>query len=424
MSLVLCGLNHKIAPLEVREKFSFTESSLRNSLASLVDGSVVEEGVILSTCNRSEVYAFGPPGTNVLEKSRSLLVSRGDAKLESCPDFMYEFTEETAVQHLFEVATGLDSMILGEGQILGQVKKSFLEAQGAGFTGPVLNKLFDGAIRTGKRARSETAICQGASSISFAAVELAKRIFGDLRDCRVLLIGAGKMSELTVRLLVHAGVKLVVVANRTVEKARAIARACGGQVASFDELSLHLRDADAVISSTSAPHPILTVDKVASIMKARRGRPLFIVDIAVPRDVEPGAGAINNVYLYNVDDLQDAVNQNLVERCGEIERVKEIIHEEFSAFMAFLRSRDIIPIIKCLREGFENVAETELERICSKNSLSDKEKKMLASFSNGLVAKLLHRPTVKLKELAGATADKNAFDSIRCLFCEPVKEKE
>jgi glutamyl-tRNA reductase len=421
MSLALLGLNHKVAPVEIREQFSFSDSLLKTALKSLVDGSIIEEGVILSTCNRTEIYCSGPSLEDIRKKSKSFLGSRGTSGLSSLEECLYEFTDDEAVLHLFEVACGLDSMIVGEGQILSQVKKAFSEAQTLSFTGAVLNKLFDGAVRAGKRARNETAICQGASSISYAAVELARKIFGDLSRCRILLIGAGEMSELTVRLLVAAGAHFVMVANRTIERAREIAQSHGGQTVSFDELPEHLRLSDVIISSTAAPHHILTRETVARGVKARKGHPLFIVDIAVPRDVEPSAGEIENVYLYNIDDLQDAVNQNLVERCQEIDKVRAIIDEEIRAFSCFLGTREVVPLIKCMREGFESIAQAELDRVFSRNSLTDHEKKVLQSFRDSLLAKLLHGPTVRLKE---GSLDRKTLDELRRLFSQCSDKEE
>jgi len=424
MSLVLIGLNHKNTPVETREKFSFTDAVCRELLNSLVDRTCIEEGVILSTCNRTEIYCSGPSYTEMAEKSKSVLSAFGGVEPPVLQGFLYEHRDGEAVQHLFSVACGLDSMIVGEAQILGQVKKSFTDSQELGFTGPILNKLFEGALRTGKRARTETAICQGASSISFAAVELARRIFGDLSRCRVLLLGAGETGELTVKLLSKAGVRRIIVANRTVERAREIACACGGQAVPFSDISLHISEADVIISSTSAPHYVLTREKIAAGLKSRKGLPLFIVDIAVPRDVEPSAGELDNVYLFNIDDLRLAVEQNLMERCNEMERVNAIIDEESDLFASFLSAREIIPIIRGMREGFEKTASSELDRILAKNSLSAEEKEMLREFCSSLVRKLLHTPTVRLKEFSEGSVDKSTLKMLRSLFCEPCEEEE
>jgi glutamyl-tRNA reductase len=423
MPIVLLGLNHKTTPVEIRERFSFTEGAMKRALAALVDGSVIEESMILSTCNRTEIYSSGPSVHEILEKQRNLLATSGNVTFCSFRDYLYESLDREAAKHLFEVACGLDSMILGEGQILGQVKKSFSAAQTLGFTGKVLNKLFDAAIRSGKKARRETAICQGACSISHAVVELAKMIFGDLAHCRTLLVGAGEMSELTVKLLIGAGVKLVIVANRTIERAREIAALHGGQAVTFENLALHLGQADVVISSTAAPHYVLTREKIASTMKARQGRPLFLVDIAVPRDIEPSAGDIANVYLYNIDDLQEVADKNLLRRRDEIFKVKKIINEESASFTCFLQSRDVVPAIKSLREYFEETARAELELIVSKNSLTAHDKQLLKSFTASLLQKLLHGPTIRLKEMAKGSADINTVEKIKQLFSRRDEEE-
>jgi len=424
MPLVVIGLNHKKTPVEIREKFSFTDAACRELLGSLVDRTRVEEGVVISTCNRTEIYCSGPSYAEMAEKSKAALSVSGGVEPSMLHEFIYEHRDAEAIQHLFSVACGLDSMIVGEAQILGQVKKSFTDSQELGFTGPILNKLFEGALRTGKRARTETAICQGASSISFAAVELARRIFGDLSRCRVLLLGAGETSELTVKLLSKAGVRRINVANRTVERAAEIACACGGQAVPFSDISLHINEADVIISSTSAPHHVLTREKIAAGLKSRKGLPLFIVDIAVPRDVEPSAGGLDNVYLFNIDDLRNAVEQNLMERCNEIERVNAIIDEESEIFASFLGAREIIPIIRGMREGFEKTAASELQRILMKNSLSPREKEILREFCSSLVQKLLHSPTVRLRELSEGSVNKTTLEMLRSLFCEPCEEEE
>lgn len=423
MSLVVVGLNHKATPIEIRERFSFSDSKRRAALESIVDASVVTEGVILSTCNRTEIYCCGSSSDEVGKRSKRFLAAHGALELNRFNEFLYEYTDDEAMLHLFEVACGLDSMIVGEGQIMGQVKNAFSESRELGYTGTLLNKLFEGALRVGKRARSETAICQGASSVSFAAVELARKIFGDLVQCRILLVGAGKMSELTVRLLVNAGVEVVMVANRAASRAKEIADNYGGSVIPFEDLSLHLQHVDVIISSTSAPHFVLTREGIAAGMKARRGLPLFIVDIAVPRDVEPSTGEIDNVYLYNIDDLQDVVNQNLMERCNEINKVKAMIEEECRHFSCYIDSRTMVPLIRCFREGFERTARAELEKAVADKSISEKEKKLLRNFCTGLIRKLLHRPTVKLKEMSGNHVDGNTLEVLRQIFSDSSDEE-
>lgn len=424
MALVLLGVNHKKVPLELREKFSIPEASLEQALGAMVDGSSVREGVILSTCNRSEIYAYGDSHSATLEKLEQFFASQGVMERCSLSQYTYTHTDADAVNHLMEVSSGLDSMIIGEGQILAQVKNAFALAQSKGHTGPIFNKLFETAVRAGKRARAETRICQGVSSISYAAVELAKKIFGDLSSCRVMLVGAGKMSELALKLLVSSGVKQIMVANRTMERAREISERCGGTIVPFEQLPENLKNADIIISSTSASHFVLTREAVAPGIKARKGKPLFIVDIAVPRDVEPQVAAIENVYLYNIDDLQDIVEQNLDRRCGEIEMVRAIVREESASFMHYLRARSVVPLVKNLRTYFEGKGQQELQRIFSRNSLSEKEKALLESFSNTLIQKLLHNPTVRLKEMAGGTLSEDTIEALGEIFRTKPEEKE
>jgi len=416
MTILLLGLNHRTAPVEIREKFSFSESGMEKALTALVDGHVIEEGVILSTCNRTEIYSFGPSLDEMREKQVRFLAESGTMEIGAMGDYLYSSTDKEAVKHLFEVACGLDSMIVGEGQILGQVKESFTCAHLLGFTGKVLNRLFHTAIRAGKRARGETAICQGACSVSNAAVELARSLFGSLAQCRVLLIGAGETGELTVKLLVSAGVQFVIVANRSIERAREIARLHGGQAATFRELTGHLEQADVVISSTSAPHFLLTRDRISRAMKLRQGRPLFLVDIAVPRDIEPSAGDIPDVYLYNIDDLQQVASTNLLQRKEEIHKVRRIISEEVSAFKSYLRARNVSPVIQTMRGYFEHKVNAELERTLSRKSLTAREKSIVTTFAAAMLRKMLHTPTVRLKEMARNPGDMSTIEKIGELF--------
>lgn len=427
MQIILVGINHKTAPVELREKLSFPEGKLGSSLLELNSKNSIRESLILSTCNRTEIYAHASNEEEGVRDIIDFLCSAHNLIKEDFTAHLYRMEGELAVKHIFSVAGGIDSMILGEGQVLGQVKSAFAACQEAGTSGPVLNKLFSTAIKTGKRARSETAISQGASSVSFAAVELAKKIFGSLSGHQVLLVGAGKMSELTLKLLFDAGIKFAIVANRTFDRACTLAENYGGKAIQFDEIQEYLKKVDIVISSTGAPHYILTREKIMPIMRMRKDKPLFIIDIAVPRDVEPAVNDIDDVYLYDIDDLSNVVEDNLKVRTKEVEKVKRIIEEEASEFIHFFNTVEVIPVLKELRKTFDDISLNQMEQIVSKNSCTEEEKQRLESFRRTLVQKLLHQPMVKIKSMAQEKDSHLYMKTITELFDlkeaeEPVEE--
>jgi len=399
MGLLLVGLNHKTAPLVVRERLAFGESGLESSLTGLLGNPAIQEGVILSTCNRTEIYVSTP---DLQEGGRQLLDFLARARGLDPKDFsnhLYTHAEDQAVAHLFAVASGLDSMIPGENQVLGQVRKAWETARDVGATGPHLDRLFPWAVRVGRRARSQTRINQGAASISHAAVELARTLLGDLARRTILVLGAGKMSELTLRHLTHCGVERLSVSNRTDARAQELARRCGAHAVPFEDLDRTLADCDILLTSTGAPHFILTRERLDRLMQTRPDRPLFIMDIALPRDVEPSCAELEQVHLCNLDDLQQAVARNLSHRHEEVAEVNRMVEQETREFLRDLAGRRAVPAIRRLREHVEALRQEELERARTRG-LSEEQSALLETFSRNLMSKLLHQPTRRLREMA------------------------
>ncbi len=400
MALVVVGLNHQTAPLQVREKFSVAKVQLGHALSRVASERDVQECVILSTCNRTEIYTV----TQSPEKCQHLLQSMltDEAGASPAQEFTYSMRDQAVVEHLFSVSSGLNSLVLGENQILGQVREAFVTAKEASVAGPVLEKLFNWALKVGKMARSQTKICQGAASVAAAAIELAEDVFGQLKGRRVLLLGAGKMTQSALTLLGAAGVSSIRVVNRTLEKATELANRCGGEAMAFDQLDAALADSDLLLSSTGAPHYVVTRERLKGVMRKRRGNPLLIVDIAVPRDIEPSCETIDNVYLYNIDDLQQVVAGNLDRRRTEVKAVTEIIQRQSGEFFRDLDARKVGDAIRALRSNFEEIRKAELERFCTKHHPNTEELKRLEQLSEQLLNKLLHAPTQRLRELGSA----------------------
>jgi glutamyl-tRNA reductase len=422
VNILAIGLNHKTAPVEVRERVALSGDRLRQALAALAqhragpDGAL-REGAILSTCNRTEIYALAEDTARghqylvrFLEQQQGLLPAQSESPL--C---FYE--NEEAVEHLFGVAAGIDSMIVGENEILGQVREAYRLASASKAIGPVLGRLLRKSITVGKRARTETSIGRDAISVSYAAVELAKKIFEDPATCRALVVGAGDTSELALKNLLEAGIGQVNVINRTRSKAEAIARQCGGQVLGFGRIGEALCSADIVISSTSAPHPVIRAQAVKRAMALRRQRPLLLVDIAVPRDVEPEVGCMDNVYLYDIDDLQRVVEANLERRRREVPKVRAIIHEERTDFMAWFTAIEVLPTVTTLKGRAEEIRRTELERALRRlGPLSERQRSVVEALSLGIVNKLLHPPIVNLKRRANGQKGHLYAMAVRELF--------
>jgi glutamyl-tRNA reductase len=398
MNALVIGLNHNTADIEVREKFAFNGSKLDEGLKAFKELSVVEEGIILSTCNRVELYANVSDIDKAILDIKGFLSSFHNIPLESLNRALYIYTDKEAVRHIFRVASSLDSMIVGEPQILGQVKDAFELALQKKTTGVLLNKLMKKAISVAKRVRTETKIAENAVSISFAAVELAKKIFTDLSKKVFMLLGAGEMAELAAKHLITSGVKEVLVSNRTYERACELAKELKGKAVRFDDFINEMVRTDIVICSTGAPTYILTKSQMHKVMRERRQRQVFIIDISVPRNIDPEINDLENVYLYNIDDLQGVVDANIFERKKEAEKAEKIVDEEVEKFIKWQESLDSVPTIVALREKAEEIKKEELERLLNKlNNLSKEEKEAIECMASAIINKLIHPPTAALK---------------------------
>lgn len=422
MNILAIGLNHKTAPVEVRERLAFSGSRLRQALSALAEcrtnqHGALREGVILSTCNRTEIYALVEDAAKGREHLLRFLSEQQGQPLTGFESPLYTFENEEAVNHLFSVAAGIDSMIVGENEILGQVREAYSLASASKAVGPVLARLFRNSITVGKRARTETTIGRDAISISHAAVELGKKIFEDFESCRALVVGAGETSELTLKYLIENGIGEISVINRTRRKAEAIARQCGGRVLAASRIGQALCSADIVISSTAAPHPVIRAQAVERAMSLRQQRPLLLVDIAVPRDVEPEVSRIDNIHLYNIDDLEKVVEANLKRRSREIPKVRAIIHDEQSDFTAWFRALEVLPTITSLRGRAEEIRLAELRKALRRlGPLPEQQRSIVEALSLGIVNKLLHPPIVNLKGRANGRDGRLYAMAIRELF--------
>lgn len=411
MSIVVVGLSHKTAPIEVRERLAFPENKIQDSLDKLHQYSAMGEEVILSTCNRVEIYAKVDHTQRGAHSIKEFIAHYHGLTYDGLEKYLYNLHTDQAVRHLFRVSSSLESMIIGESQILGQVKDAYALAKDFDHTGPFLNQLFEKAFSVAKQIRTETGIAKNAVSVSFAAVELAKKIFGDLKDRSAMLIGAGEMSELAARHLLSNGVKSIMVTNRTYQRAVALAQELGGIPIKFEEFQEELRKVDIVISSTGATHTIISKDMVQNVIKARKNKPMFFIDIAVPRDIDPAVNDVDNVYLYDIDDLQNVIQSNLKEREHEAVRAEEIIQKEVDNFLKWMNSLDVVPTIVLLREKMEKIRERELEKAFGRiKNLSFSEKETLDSATRAIINKILHDPMTFLKR---ESIDNNAAEHIK-----------
>lgn len=414
--IVAVGLNQKIAPIEVRERFALDGERLAELLDRL--GEIAAERVVLSTCNRMEVYAVPRRQKQAAVEIRRFLHSF------QCPDmaepevasYLYSLHNDEAARHLLAVASGIDSMIVGEPQILGQVRDAYEFAAGRGASGSLLSVLFQRALATGKRARTETGISRNAASVSHAAVELARQIFGDISSKVVLVVGAGEMGELAAKNLVDNGAGNLLVVNRTWERAQEMAARFGGAPMRWEEIGEALLRADIVITSTGAPEALIGPDLVGPVVRDRRGRPLFLIDIAVPRDVDPAVGAMEGVHLHNIDNLQSLVEANLQEREKEVAKVQAIVEEETAAFVSWLRCQEVVPTMVALRDRLEKIRQGEVARYSSKLNLGEREHNAVEAMTQAIVNKILHAPTVRLKAQANDGACGLYVDAVKELF--------
>jgi glutamyl-tRNA reductase len=399
--IVVIGINHKTASVDLREKLSFTENELARFFALCKERGDILDCVVLSTCNRTEVYVACRDEEASGQAVTEMLAAVKEVEADDVRSGLYIYTREKAVEHLFSVTAGLDSMILGETQILGQVKEAYNKACAADMTGNVFHVLFRQAITAAKRVQTETGINQKAASISYAAVELAKKIFGRLQDHTVMVLGAGKMSELTLRHLYDQGVRRVIVVNRTKAHADQLAASFGGISEYYEKRRECLIKADIVISSTRAPHFVLGKEEMSQVMRRRCGRPLFLIDIAVPRDVDPQVKELENVFLFNIDDLQEVVAANLRERKHEAERARQILREEINEFQVWVKIQEVVPLIAALRQKAEAIRQAELGTTFKRlSNLSEKEKKHIDNLTRAIVNRILREPLLRIKQVA------------------------
>ncbi len=421
---MVLGVNHKSAPVEIRERLAFSNDP-EAPFRAMKDISGCEEFCFLSTCNRVEVIFISGQGDETEKEIRNFLFADSNLSYEEAGKYIYLHQGKGAITHLFRVAASLDSMIVGEPQILGQLKQAYRVAAERSCTGIILNRFLHKSFSVAKRVRTETAIGSSAVSISYAAVELAKKIFGNLQHKKVMLAGAGEMAELAAQHLINQGVDEVVVANRTFERAVNLARCFNGSAVALDELLGQLELIDILISSTGAPDFILTKEDVKPVMKQRRNRPLFLIDIAVPRDLDPKINDLENVYLYGIDDLTNVVDINRSERDKEAVRAERIVADETLKFMQWLDGLAITPTIVALREKAEAIRRAELAR-SMKNfvNLSDKERKSIELLTASIANKLLHDSIIFLKKNAGPEEKRAKLDITRRLFRLDAAESE
>ena len=417
MHICLAGLSHKTAPIDVREKIAVAPADYQRVLNEIAKRPSLRELVVVSTCNRTELYCVADAyhaGTNSLDEAFGDMGQRAGLEVDS---HLYRRHGAAAVRHLFRVAASLDSLVVGEPQILGQVKDAYKAAADSSLTGVALDRLFAHAFEVGKRVRTETAIGSYAVSVPSAAVDLAKKIFGSFSGRRALVIGAGEMAELTLRHLYESGVERVTVANRTRATAEAMAREFQAPVVGLDDLPAALVHADIVVASAGAPDYLLRRPQVEAAMKERRNRPVFIIDIAVPRNVEPAVGQVYNVFLYSVDDLEKVVEDNRERRAREAERAEQIIEQEVERFLRWWVGLEAVPTIVALREKIEKLSIEESQRLLSRlQHLPERDRKLIEQFGPQLVHKILHLPTAQIRNVGDAERCASLASSLRFLF--------
>lgn len=416
MQLVILGLNHKTAPVDVRERFSIPAEKVSQGLRHLDDYAAIDEAVVLSTCNRSELYAVVEEDAEALAALKQFLFDLTGNE-DAIDEYLYCHEGTDCIRHLFEVASSLDSLVLGEGQILSQVKKAYTVARECGTTSTVLNTLFHRAISVGKRVRTDTRIAFKAVSVSYAAVELARKMFGALVGSNVLVFGAGEMAELTVQHLVSKGIRKIYVANRSLPKARALAEKFGGEAVPLAEAYQKAVDVDVVVTSTGAPHYVIRPWETQQLMTKRKGRPLVFVDIAVPRDVDPDVAGIKGVELYNIDDLEAVVGKNVRERQQEAAEAHRIVGEEVDAMEEKFRYLSFRPVMALLSDKAERIRCRELKRAMAKlPEITSDERRAMEHMTKMIVRKLLREPMIRINGAAGTEQEQFYIDAMRKLF--------
>jgi glutamyl-tRNA reductase len=417
MNIIVVGLSHKTAPVEIRERIAFAPTAMERPLRQMVALPAIAEGVIVSTCNRVELYATSRDIEAGVAQLKRFLSDYHSIPLETLESHLYDHQGEEAIRHIFRVASSLESMVIGEPQILGQIKTAYGYAAEFKTAGLILNRFLHKAFSVAKRVRTETDIASNAVSVSFAAVELARKIFGSLEDKTVLLIGAGEMCELAARHFINNGVSSVLVTNRTLERAVKLAEEFNGRALPFDDFTHHLQQVDIILTSTGAPNFILSQKQVEEVIRVRRNKPMLLIDIAVPRDIDPRVNDIANVYLYDVDDLQGVVQANLKERHKEAKKAEGIIEQEIGQFYRWLGSLEVVPTIVSLRNKLEEIRRGELEKTFANfKDFGEREKKAIEALTSAIINKVLHQPTTVLKQAQNDGRGDGYVDAVRVLF--------
>jgi len=418
MHIYCLGLNHNTTPIELREQLSLNEDAIRTALARLACGhlsSSIVELVIISTCNRIELYAAS--SQLAIAELEDFLSDICDLPVKKFRQHTYRFEDLGTARHLFDVAAGLDSLVIGEPQILGQIVRALELSRGQNMAGPVLNRLFQSAIHAGKRARTETGISRNPASVSSLAASLAERVVHPIAEAQIVILGAGEMAELGVEALRKRGANRILVVNRTLERAHAIADRWDAQSTTFENLDTALTSADILISSTGAPHAILSAEMIRRAMQSRAQRPLFLIDIAMPRDIDPDAANIPHVKLYDIDNLNAKLEGALAERMSEVPQVKIILAEELELFGDYLKSLDMLPLIADMHQNAEAIRQTELEKTLRRlPELTEAERSHIEAMTQALVKKLLHAPTHRLRVEAASPRSSEYAAVARTLF--------
>ena len=415
MNLIVIGVNHQTAPVEVREQFTISEARLPEAVKTLAAQPGIEEAMIVSTCNRVELIARTKDADANLD---GCLKKMYGVDAQSYRKYLYEYRERDAIRHVFRVASSLDSMVVGEPQILGQVKEAYATARAVGALNSQLDALYSRAFAVAKRVRTETAIATSAVSIASVAVELAQKIFGNLEGKSVYLVGAGKMCELAARHLLAHGARKLYVGNRTYERAAALAKKFNGEPISFDHLYETVDRADIVISSTGAPHTLFGKEHGERFLARRKNRPMFFIDIAVPRDVDPEMNKLDGIFVYDIDDLQQVVASHISDRRAEADRAEAIVQLEVDKFQARLQTLDVVPTIVSLQEHLETVRQAEIDRVRGRLGMLTPEQEMaIEALSRGIINKIMHTPITTLKSAARESSESTTIvDLVRKLF--------
>jgi glutamyl-tRNA reductase len=417
MNIIVVGLSHKTAPVEIRERVAFAPTAMERPLLECVALPAIVEGMIVSTCNRVEFYATTREPDAAIVQLRRFMASYHDLSLDELENHLYDYQGEEAIRHVFRVSASLDSMVIGEPQILGQIKTAYGYATEFKTIGLILNRFMHKAFSVAKRVRTETNIAGNAVSVSFAAVELARKIFGTLEGKTVMLIGAGEMCELAARHFINNGVAKVLVTNRTLARAKKLAAEFQGYPVAFEEFPNQLHQVDIVLTSTGAPNFILEKPKVEEVLRQRKNKPMFFIDIAVPRDIDPKVNSLDNIYLYDVDDLQGVVQANLKERHKEAKKAETIIDQEIGQFHAWLATLEIKPTIIALRQKLEEIRQGELDKsLKNLKGLGDKERRSVESLTAAIINKILHLPISTLKQAQNGSSEDGYVDAVRTLF--------